>query len=75
MTRYKNTSGIAGISAFSAGKDHIAIQFVDSSVYLYNYAVTGKEKVEEMKRLAKEGKGLTTFINQHVRDQYASKLV
>jgi hypothetical protein len=73
MERYKEISGDAGVYAFSAGKDHIKVQFKDRSVYLYNYAVTGKAAVEEMKRLAAKGKGLTTFINQQVRERYASK--
>jgi hypothetical protein len=74
MKRYKGISGNAGVTAFSEGKDFIMIQFQDGSLYLYDYNVPGREEVEQMKRLAKTGKGLTTFINQHVRGKYASRL-
>jgi hypothetical protein len=30
--------------------------------------------VDAMKRLAKAGKGLATYVNQHVKDNYARKL-
>ena len=74
MKRYRATSGNAGVTAFWDGKDFIKIQFQDGSIYLYDYNVPGKEDVEEMKRLASLGKGLTTYINQHVRNRYATRL-
>jgi hypothetical protein len=74
MILYRKINGDTGVRAFSTGKDYIKVQFRDRSVYLYNYAVTGKEKVEQMKQLAVRGRGLTTFINRHVSDRYAAKL-
>lgn len=74
MQRYKEISGNSGVSSFSPGKDFIKIQFKDGSLYLYNYDKPGKKEVEEMKRLAKAGKGLATFINQHVRERFAEQL-
>jgi hypothetical protein len=74
MKRYKGISGLTGVEAFLAGKDFIRIKFKTGPVYLYNYKRPGRLQVEEMKRLAKIGKGLTTYINQFVRDQYAEKL-
>ena len=74
MEKYKGLSGNAGILAFSEGVDFIQLKFQDGSVYLYNYKSAGKQRVEQMKRLAKSGKGLTTFVNQHVREKYASRL-
>ena len=70
---YKALSGNAGVEAYSLGKDSIQVRFKDNSVYIYDYVSAGKINVEEMKRLAKSGKGLTTFINQHVKDRYATK--
>jgi hypothetical protein len=74
MKPYRALSGNAGIVSFAEGDDFIRLQFVDGSVYLYNYASTGKPNVEQMKRLAKSGKGLTTFLNQHVRENYAERI-
>lgn len=74
LKRYKAVSQNAGVYAFAAGKDSITIQFQDGRIYLYNYDIPGRAKVEEMKKLAEAGRGLTTFINQHVREQYAAKL-
>jgi hypothetical protein len=46
------------------------VQFVNGGKYKYTYASAGKENVEKMKVLAIEGKGLSTFIQQHVKDMY-----
>ncbi|GEP50449.1 hypothetical protein FNO01nite_11210 [Flavobacterium noncentrifugens] len=74
MKTYKNLSGNSGIKAYQISQQSIRIAFSDGSVYLYNYASNGKRAVEIMKGLAEKGIGLTTYINQEVRDQYAEKL-
>jgi hypothetical protein len=48
------------------------LKFKDGRTYLYDYAKPGKVHVEEMKKLAVEGNGLTTYINKYVRDNYSS---
>jgi len=74
MKPYKHKTEKAGVAAYNTGDDFIIIEFQDGSTYLYNYKSTGKANIERMKTLAATGKGLTTFINQHVRDHYAEKL-
>jgi len=74
MERYKNLSGNSGVVAYEAGPDYIKIKFRDGGVYLYNYSITGRDNVERMKELAEEGRGLATFINKYVREDYAAKL-
>lgn len=74
MRPYKNISRKAGIKAYEIGEHTITIMFTDGGVYVYDHNVPGKEHVEQMKRLAEKGRGLTTYINQHVRDNYAHKL-
>jgi len=74
MERYKNLSGNSGVAAYESGPDYIKIKFREGGVYLYNYSVTGRDNVERMKKVAEEGKGLSTFINKYVRDDYAAKL-
>ena len=50
--------------------ENIIVQFVNGGKYKYTYSSAGKENVEKMKLLAIEGKGLTTFIHQHLKDKY-----
>ena len=72
MQRYRRLSGDSGVLAYSVSADAIAVQFVDGRVYTYTYASTGRARVEQMKRLARAGQGLATYISQHVRADYAS---
>jgi hypothetical protein len=74
MEPYKNLSGNSGVLEYETGEDFIKIKFRDGDVYLYNYSVTGRDNVEQMKELAIEGRGLSTFISRYVRDDYAVKL-
>jgi hypothetical protein len=54
--------------------DGIILQFNYKDGYLYDYSKPGKEHVEQMKILAEQGEGLTTYVNQNVRDNYRKKL-
>ena len=74
MQRYQALSGDAGVTHFKVDPDSITIQFKNRSVYLYTYASGGKRNIEAMKKLALEGDGLTTYINQNVKDRYARRL-
>lgn len=74
MKKYRNSSGRSGVLAFEAGADHIIIKFTSGDTYLYSYKIPGKVHVEKMKELANKGEGLATYINQHVRERYDSRL-
>lgn len=74
MTRYKNLSGNSGVSAYEIGEDYLAVEFTSGSVYLYNYESNGKEVIEGMKILAEAGKGLSTFISQYIKNDFAQRL-
>lgn len=74
MKTYKNFSGDSGVAAYEIGKTFIKVKFVgESGIYTYDYKRPGKGLVEQMKTLALKGKGLSTFISQHVGTNYASK--
>lgn len=75
MKSYVHRRGETGVAAFETGPRSITIRFRDGSTYRYTYAKPGAHHVEAMKELASEGKGLTTYINQHVRGAYAARLV
>ena len=69
---YKNAQGNSGVTAFQLGKEDIKVVF-DNTVYLYSYAKAGKKHVEKMKKLAKAGEGLSTYISQNVKEKYDTK--
>jgi len=72
MRPYLNLSGNSGVREYEPGPDFIRVQFHSGDLYLYTYESAGRDNVEEMKRLAVAGKGLSTFISQHreVRNGY-----
>ena len=74
MEKYKGISGNYGVTAYKILKDSIILQFQYKDLYLYDYEKPGKHHVERMKILAEKGKGLTTYVNQNVRENYREKL-
>ena len=74
MHRYRNNSGESGVVAYDIGQDSITIQFSGGERYLYTERSTGAESIARMQELAREGRGLSTFVSQHIRSRYARKL-
>lgn len=72
MLSYQNLSHHSGILAYETGKTFIKIRYKEG-LYTYNYSRPGKKAVEAMKLLAKKGKGLSTYINRFVKENYAYK--
>lgn len=73
MERYKNLQGGSAIRAFRIGNDFIEVMFNDRGLYTYTHSSAGGANIEHMKRLAKQGHGLNSFINKAVRKLYAKK--
>jgi hypothetical protein len=70
MERYANQHGRSGVLAYEIGPEAIEVKFANGEVYRYSYRSAGRERVERMKALARAGRGLSTFISRHVRDDY-----
>ncbi len=71
MKRYGNRHGRSGVRVYETGPDWIEVQFTgDDRRYRYSHRSAGRPLVEQMKRLADAGRGLSTFISRHVRDKY-----
>ncbi len=71
MKRYLNLSGESGVVAYELRPDAIKVKFRGSDrVYVYSNVSAGAAHVTRMKRLAEAGKGLSTYISQHVHDRY-----
>jgi len=75
MKRYANRSGTSGVSFYDDGQDFIKVQFgeFDDWIYVYDHVRPGIAEVAHMKALAATGRGLSTYISQHVRDRYRRK--
>jgi hypothetical protein len=70
VKKYKNLSRRSGVLAYEIGPQSIKVMFEGGLVYTYSYKKAGKEKVEQLKKLADTGRGLSTYISQHVKDLY-----
>lgn len=73
MKNYKGSAS-SGVKGYEFAGDDIVLRFSDGKTYLYSSRRPGKEHVDKMKKLAIAGKGLTTYVNQYVRDNYDAKL-
>jgi len=72
MVRYKNLGGDSGVVEYEIGPNFIKVKFGKShKVYVYDYDSAGRDKIEQMKTLAKNGTGLNAFINQKAKELYS----
>lgn len=71
--RYRNLNGDSGVTYYAIGPDFIAVQFQDPTVYVYDDSRPGRVHVEKMRVLAVGGRGLGSYISQHVRKTFARK--
>jgi hypothetical protein len=62
------------VVAYEIGNESIKVEFSDGALYEYTYKSAGRDNIEEMKILAREGRGLNTYITQYVGKDYAAKL-
>jgi len=74
MPRYRNLDGHSGVLRFETTPDSITLTFADGHRYVYSHVQPGRADVERMKALAQAGRGLCTYVAQHVRERYERKL-
>jgi hypothetical protein len=74
MQRYGNQSRESGVVAYDIDAGQIIVQFRNGDRYLYTEDSAGAANIARMQELAKAGRGLSSFISQHVHDRYARKL-
>ena len=74
MKKYKNLSGNSGVAAYEVAKDSVTIGFTTSAVYIYSNQSAGSGNIRQMKSLALAGKGLSTFIDKHVKERFSRKI-
>ena len=74
MEAYKNLSGESGIRAFKLNRDNCIIYFEDGSAYVYDENNPGIKNLAAIKILASKGRGLHTFIERFVKENYSMRL-
>jgi hypothetical protein len=74
MQRYGNQSRDSGVVAYDIDAGQIIVQFRNGERYLYTEDSAGAANIATMQELARAGRGLSSFISQHVHDRYARKL-
>jgi hypothetical protein len=73
MQKYSEEDHETGVVAYGLGENSITILFQEGWFYLYDGDKPGMEQVNDMKALALKGRGLSTYISQHVRENYKRK--
>jgi len=73
MESYANKGGTSAVVAYETTDDSITVRFRDGAGYVYTHASAGRDSVERMKELARDGQGLNTFINRVVKHSYARR--
>ena len=74
MERYGNRTGKSGVIGFELVDDAIEIEFVGGERYRYGERAPGRAHVANMRRRARMGRGLATYISRFVGDNYEEKL-
>jgi len=74
MQRYGNHSGESGVVAYDIDAGQIVVQFRNGERYLYTEDSAGAANIARMQELARAGRGLSSYISQHVHDGYVRKI-
>lgn len=71
MEKYKNIGRDSNVESYEIGIDSIRVKFNGTTkVYSYSYRKAGRDHVEQMKVLARNGSGLNSYINRNVKNLY-----
>lgn len=73
MIRYRNLGGNSNVSAYRIDPSQITVSFNGGGTYVYTYSSAGVAKIETMKQLANQGRGLNSFIVTKANKSYARK--
>ena len=70
MIPYANLRGNSPVIGYEIEPNRIIVWFEGNKRYSYSYNKAGIANVEEMKRLARSGAGLSAYITRNVRYLY-----
>jgi len=61
---YRRLNKKSDVVKYRIGDDYVVIRFSkNDDLYVFDYEKSGKDRVEKMKELIKEGQGLSRFIH------------
>jgi len=71
MKKYLDKTNNSGVESFEITSNSIKVKFKYSDeIYIYSYESAGKIHVENMKNLAVEGIGLSTYISKYASEKF-----
>lgn len=73
MIRYRNLGGNSNVFAYRIDPSQITVSFYGGGTYVYTNSSAGVTKIEKMKQLAIQGRGLNSFIVTQANKSYARK--
>lgn len=74
MPLYPDLNQASGVARYAEGQDWIELTFKDGRIYRYDAEAPGPRHLAEMRRRARQGRGLLTYVNRFVRDNYARRI-
>lgn len=79
MERYKNLGEAhdkpSGIARYEILDEIIRVEFTSKAIYSYSLESVGRGKLDQMKRLARKGVGLNSFIMKEAYRLYSHKFI
>ncbi|HJU07659.1 MAG TPA: hypothetical protein VJ727_04180 [Rhodanobacteraceae bacterium] len=72
MERYGNLSGDSGVVRYEIRPGEIVVAFAKDGKYRYTNASAGARHITNMQRLARAGRGLSTYISRE-KPNYAER--
>lgn len=70
MIPYANLRGNSPVIGYEIEPTRIHVMFKSGKTYSYSYVSAGSDNVEQMKRLAINGAGLSAYITRNARFDY-----
>ncbi|MCK0914852.1 hypothetical protein BFR85_017660 [Acinetobacter pittii] len=71
MERYLDLGGDSGVFSYEIGDTYIRVKFDKTfKIYTYSYRSAGAGRVEDMKKLARNGNGLNSYIMRYAKTLY-----
>jgi len=70
---YRRLNKKSDVVKYRIGDEYVVIQFSrNDNLYVYDYQNSGKDRVEKMKLLIEEGRGLSRYIHRdNLFDEYS----
>lgn len=76
LQAYGNRSGRSGVVAYALAADAVHVLFAhDDKRYVYGLPLADTAQLDEMRRLAATGRGLSSFVSRHFREPFEGRTI